>query len=677
MQQLRWCVLVVLVACTAVEDPTEEESLQQAVSAAGPAGSTAVVPIRRASTWQYYDGSTDQGTGWRTYVPNTWREAPGPLGYGETYLATTIGFGNSSAKNPTAYFRQRFFVPNLPIRAAYLRVMYDDGFVFYLNGKEGGRAHMPSGPVTFNTLATGHEAQNRYVTYDISAQIPNLRTDNTLAIEVHQSSTTSSDLVFDAELILWIDDYARSSYEDGIPRGAEWNFWDQGGDLGTAWRAVGFDDHAWSAGPAPLGFGEPYIVTDTRNPITTYLRGDFTVGEVTSLVARVRYDDGFVMYLNGTEVARRAMPSGPVTASTLSTGHEASSYETIDLSAGIPLLDTDGMNVLAVELHQASAGSSDLVWDLELTTDGAWSAQSSGTTQALHDVFFTDASHGFVVGDGGTLRRTTDGGATWTAVDTHTTESIRDIDFVDAMNGWAVGAGGGVLRTHDGGASWTIGVITTELTGIDVTGPTHAWISANQDNVYEMVEENVFNVHDTGTGGAFEAIDMVDDTNGWIVGMVLAPDGSDNWTAIYHTADGGETWTQQWISGVHHYYLHDIEAIDAQTAWAVGQGSLSGTGEKKLVTHDGGATWTEAPFTDNASALNAVDFVDAQHGWAVGFYGSIVATDDGGATWHVQEQNRSFEKPWWLGVHFVDANNGWVVGEGGAIWHTTTGGWGD
>jgi photosystem II stability/assembly factor-like uncharacterized protein len=675
MRQLRWCVLVVLVACTAVEDPTDESSLQQAVSAAGPPGSTAIVPVGRATSWQYYDGSQDQGTGWRTYVPNTWREGAGPLGYGETYLATTIAFGNSGSKNPTAYFRKQFFVPNLPVRAAFLRVMYDDGFVFYINGKEGGRAHMPGGPVTFKTLATGHEAENRYTTFDISSQIPNLVTTNTLAVEVHQASTSSSDLVFDAELILWVDNYSRSSYSDGIPRGAEWNFWDQGGDLGTAWRAVGFDDHAWSAGPAPLGFGEPYIVTDTRNPITTYLRGDFTVGEVTQLTARVRYDDGFVAYLNGTEIARRAMPSGPVTASTLALGHEASGYETIDLSAAIPLLDSEGMNMLAVELHQASAGSSDLVWDLELTTGGAWMAQSSGTTVALHDVFFLDASTGFVVGDGGTLRRTTDGGATWTAIDTHTTESIRDIDFVDATNGWAVGSSGGVLQTHDGGQTWSIGVITTELTGIDVTGPTHAWITANQDNVYEMVAEHEFNPHDTGSDGTFEAIDMVDDLNGWIVGAVPVP-GDQN-AAIYHTADGGETWTQQFISGVHHFYLHDIEAIDAQTAWAVGQGSLSGVGEKKLVTHDGGATWTMVAETSNGGSMNAVDFVGAQYGWGVGQYGSIVATDDGGATWHVQEQNRSFEKPWWLGVHFVDALNGWVVGEGGAIWHTTTGGWGD
>jgi photosystem II stability/assembly factor-like uncharacterized protein len=673
MQQLRWCVLAVLVACAAVEDPTEE-SLQQAVSAVGPAGSTAVVAVPRASAWQYYDGSTDQGTGWRTYVPNTWREGAGPLGYGETYLATTIAFGNSGSKNPTAYFRKQFFVPNLPVRAMFLRVMYDDGFVFYINGKEGGRAHMPSGPITFNTLALGHEAENRYVTYDISAQIPNLTVTNTLAIEVHQASTTSSDLVFDAELIVWLDDYSRSSYNDGIPRGAEWNFSDIGGDLGTAWRAVGFDDSGWSAGPAPLGFGEPYIVTDTRNPITTYLRGDFTVGEVTKLMAHVRYDDGFIAYLNGTEVARRSMPSGPVTASTLAFGHEATGYEAIDLSAAIPLLDSEGMNVLAVELHQASAGSSDLVFDLELTTDGAWMAQSSGTTATLHDVHFVDANRGFVVGDAGTLRRTTDGGQTWTAVAVQTSASIRDIDFLDATHGWAVASDGAVLRTHDGGETWSIGVITTELTGIDVTGPTHAWMTANQSNVYEQIAEHEFEIHDVGTG-SFVAIDMVDDMNGWIVGSVPVP--GDNWAAIYHTADGGETWTQQWISGVHHFYLHDIEAIDAQTAWAVGQGSLSGTGEKKLVTHDGGATWTGLEATSNGGAINAIDFVDGQYGWAVGIYGSIVATDDGGASWHVQEQVRFHEKPWWLGVHFVDPLNGWVVGEGGAIWRTTTGGWGD
>ena len=74
-------------------------------------------------------------------------------------MRTLVSYGADPAnKHPTTYFLRTFTVPRA-VRKMYLRVMYDDGFVFYLNGREGGRAHMPSGPVSFSTLALGHEAE--------------------------------------------------------------------------------------------------------------------------------------------------------------------------------------------------------------------------------------------------------------------------------------------------------------------------------------------------------------------------------------------------------------------------------------------------------------------------------------------------------------------------------------
>jgi hypothetical protein len=197
----------------------------------------------------------------RTYQWNEWPTGPGPPGYGEDYLATTTSYGADPADKPmTTYFRTAFSVgPNT--RKMYLRLMYDDGFVFYINGKEGGRASMPAGPVTFSTAAWAHEASNQYVTFDISAQLPNVLPNqtNTLAFEVHQASPSSSDLVFDAELVVWEDIDFEPHGRDGIDQGAYWRFWDQGGDLGSAWRQPDYDASGWSSAPAPLGFGEDYI----------------------------------------------------------------------------------------------------------------------------------------------------------------------------------------------------------------------------------------------------------------------------------------------------------------------------------------------------------------------------------------------------------------------------------
>src|SRR5678815_563427 len=135
--------------------------------------------------------------------------------------------------------------------------MWDDGAVIYLNGHEIGRASMPTGTITAATLSTGHEAGNAYVAYDWSAQKSWLVTGvNTVAVEVHQSAASSSDLVFDLSLSLSMAQPPPRQ----IARGSTWRYWDRGGDLGTLWHD-GYDDSGWSTGAGPLGYGESYLAT--------------------------------------------------------------------------------------------------------------------------------------------------------------------------------------------------------------------------------------------------------------------------------------------------------------------------------------------------------------------------------------------------------------------------------
>nr|MCU0294777.1 YCF48-related protein [Candidatus Nanopelagicales bacterium] len=84
---------------------------------------------------------------------------------------------------------------------------------------------------------------------------------------------------------------------------------------------------------------------------------------------------------------------------------------------------------------------------LAVPAQATWTAQnSSGPT--LFDVAFTDTSHGWAVGDGGTILATSDGGATWTAQSSGTTENVLyGVAFTDASHGWAVGGGGTILAT--------------------------------------------------------------------------------------------------------------------------------------------------------------------------------------------------------------------------------------
>jgi photosystem II stability/assembly factor-like uncharacterized protein len=71
--------------------------------------------------------------------------------------------------------------------------------------------------------------------------------------------------------------------------------------------------------------------------------------------------------------------------------------------------------------------------------------------------------------------------------------------------------------------------------------------------------------------------------------------------------------------------------------------------------------------------LYGVSFTDANTGTAVGSYGTILRTTDGGATWVAQGSGTDATL---YGVSFANANTGTVVGEDGIILRTTDGGGG-
>ena len=159
-----------------------------------------------------------------------------------------------------------------------------------------------------------------------------------------------------------------------VPSGAGWRFLDDGSNQGSAWRNPSFNDSSWTNGPAQLGYGdgdEATLVSRTNaiggTNITFYFRHRFQMGSVaglTNLVLRVLRDDGAIVYLNGLEVFRSNMPTGAVDYRTTATDVvEEGIFHAVHLN---PSLLIEGENVLAVEIHQVSATSSDVSFDLEL-----------------------------------------------------------------------------------------------------------------------------------------------------------------------------------------------------------------------------------------------------------------------------------------------------------------------
>jgi len=168
-------------------------------------------------------------------------------------------------------------------------------------------------------------------------------------------------------------------YASLVTPGSQWRFLDDGSDQGTAWRGLAANDSSWALGRAQLGFGDGDEVTVVRSDradgsriITYYFRQLFAVDDPSSysnLLLRVLRDDGAVAYLNGNEVFRSNMPANaPITFTTLASStvpaeDESTRFYAMDVN---PALLSAGNNVLAVEVHQANATSSDISFDAEL-----------------------------------------------------------------------------------------------------------------------------------------------------------------------------------------------------------------------------------------------------------------------------------------------------------------------
>ncbi|NIE55244.1 glycosyl hydrolase [Burkholderia sp. Ax-1735] len=92
-----------------------------------------------------------------------------------------------------------------------------------------------------------------------------------------------------------------------------------------------------------------------------------------------------------------------------------------------------------------------------------------------------------------------------------------------------------------------------------------------------------------------------------------------------------------------------------------------------LLSDNRGATYRQAKSVPVSSTLTSVSFIDARTGWAVGHWGAILKTIDGGETWEVQRLATSEDRPL-FGVHFIDADHGVAVGLWSLILVTDDGG---
>jgi len=159
--------------------------------------------IPAGSQWAYWDKGTQPSATWAApeFDDSSWLQGPAQLGYGDNDERTRLSYGpSSSSKHLAYYFRHRFVVTDSAgINALAVDLLRDDGGVVYLNGTELFRSNMPSGIITASTRSAGGIGGAEESTwYPFTVPANHLVAgDNVLAVEIHQTSPTSSDISFD------------------------------------------------------------------------------------------------------------------------------------------------------------------------------------------------------------------------------------------------------------------------------------------------------------------------------------------------------------------------------------------------------------------------------------------------------------------------------------------------
>ncbi len=350
-------------------------------------------PFNAGSIWSYNDTGTDLGAAWReiTFDDSSWASGASQLGYGDGDEATTLSFGpDANNKYPTYYFRYEFTIADASIYGDLIfNVLRDDGAVVYLNGTEIVRDNMPAGPITYNTFASstvGGSDEDTFFNYTVGNLLQNGA--NVIAVELHQRNGSSSDLGFD--MATSFVPAAPQPVDFPIEAGLVWSYLDTGVSLDAApWTESGYDISSWFAGFAPLGYGDPVATEISFGPdpnnkyITTYFSKEInvTLADVTdNVIFGLNRDDGAIVYVNGVEVIRDNMPAPPTdyltNSETIVDGADENAFFTHQVAKSFFI---EGVNKIAVEIHNRDGQSSDLKFDMFINNESTTDPCETGT----------------------------------------------------------------------------------------------------------------------------------------------------------------------------------------------------------------------------------------------------------------------------------------------------------
>lgn len=264
---------------------------------------------------------------------------------------------------------------------------------------------------------------------------------------------------------------------------------------------------------------------------------------------------------------------------------------------------------------------------------------------------FHGSQNGILVGYYGCIQRSTDGGAT--IIDVAAANNYYDynkIKFIDANHGWCVGEGGKILKTSNAGQTWNLLTpnIGSELLDLHFVNQNLGFVVGINGTVKKTTNggTSFTNLSVVPSNTDIYTVYFLNQNLGWVAGES---------GAVYKTTNGGTSWTQQNLP-TFPFAVFQIYFVDANIGYA--SGAANGNLYK---TTDGGNTWIQLP--QNMLQLGNIkhfQFFNADTGYATTSQWNFIKTNDGGNTW---TQAASF----CVGsvMHFYDENYGVIGGDNG------------
>ncbi|MGL6196819.1 MAG: YCF48-related protein [Thermoguttaceae bacterium] len=310
----------------------------------------------------------------------------------------------------------------------------------------------------------------------------------------------------------------------------------------------------------------------------------------------------------------------------------------------------------------------------------------------LNAVFFVTPNKGWAVGDHGVIWYTENAGRNWVRQNSFVDCSLKDVHFFDEKNGVIVGgftkpyqksSEAVILKTADAGNSWNRlesstlpALYNVEMTSRiqfqasgcpTITNPSGIFATQNNGKIWDPVSmrksfgwtDAIF--VDAGYGVGISSQGHIQQfLNNSIINCVFTPKQrkpqaiSATPNRIWAVGEGGLILTCAYNSPdetLSERSWHEVQPpcsaqsarnLDFNAVFANGNDIfIAGTpGTKIFFSKDSGRTWKSAD-TGVTAPIRAISFTDPQNGYAVGDFGTILATNDGGQTWHTQKSGGS------------------------------------